>query len=125
MNIICTSCPMGCRLTYDNGNVTGNDCKRGINYAIAEMTNPVRNITTSVRVTGGNMTMLSVKTASPIPKSMIMDIVKEIHMISPKAPIAMGDVLIKDILNTGVNILATRQVDEKLNNSRYSVSTRH
>ena len=113
MNIICTSCPMGCRLTYNQGEVTGNECKRGIDYAIAEVTNPVRNITTSVsvRVTGGNMTMLSVKTASPIPKSMIMDVVKEIHMIKPTAPIAVGDILIENILDTGVNILATRQVD--------------
>ena len=115
MNIICTSCPMGCRLTYDNGNVTGNECKRGINYAISETTNPIRNITTSVRVTGGDMPMLSVKTASPIPKGMIMDIVKAIHNIKPTAPIDVGDILIENILNTDVNILATRQVDKKVN----------
>ena len=106
---------MGCRLTYDNGNVTGNDCKRGIDYAKAEMTNPMRNITTSVRVTGGDMPMLSVKTASPVPKGMIMDIVKAIHMIKPTAPIAVGDVLIENILDTGVNIVATRRVGKIYN----------
>ena len=113
MNIICTSCPLGCRLIYDNGNITGNECKRGIDYAKTEMTNPMRNITTSVKV---DNTMLSVKTASPVPKNMIMDIIKAIHKTKPKAPIKIGDVIIENILNTGVNILATRDVVLNKNN---------
>ena len=116
--MICVSCPVGCMLnvrrgddsSLDNLTVTGNQCSAGLTYAEKEMTNPTRNIATSLRVTGGDMPMLSVKTAHPIPKRAIMDVVKAVHKISVHAPVELGDVVLADAAGTGVDIVATRNV---------------
>jgi len=112
--MICVSCPVGCVLTVsdDVSTVSGNQCPAGIEYAREEMTNPTRNIATSVRVSGGDMPMLSVKTKSPIPKGAIMDAVKAIHQVHVPAPVTIGDVILADVVGTGVNIVATRNIAE-------------
>jgi len=93
-----------------NGDMTvdGNQCKAGIAYAKEEMTNPTRNIATSVRVAGGAMPMLSVKTARPIPKKAIRGVVDAIHQVTITAPVEIGDVILANAAGTGVDILATR-----------------
>jgi len=112
--IICVSCPVGCELQarYENETlqVTGNQCPAGIEYAQEELTAPTRNIATSIKVTGGDMAMLSVKTSKPIPKSEIMNVTKEIHKITATAPIKIGDIMLANASNTGVDIIATRHV---------------
>ena len=113
VEIICTSCPVGCVLTVRLGGeieVSGHKCNAGIAYAKEEVTNPTRNIATSVRVTGGDMPMLSVKTVRPIPKSAIRAVVDAVHLVSMAAPIGIGDVVLKDAAGTGVDIVATREV---------------
>jgi len=115
--ITCVSCPVGClmQVSQENGNltVTGNQCPTGIDYAKEELTAPTRNIATSIKITGGHMEMLSVKTAAPIPKEKIMETVAEIHTITAKAPIKVGDIILKNVANTGIDILATRNVDKR------------
>jgi len=96
----------------DASAVSGNQCPAGIEYAREEMSNPTRNIATSVRVSGGDMPMLSVKTKSPIPKGAIMDAVKAIHQMHVAAPVTIGDVIVADVVGTGVGIVATRNVVE-------------
>ena len=112
--IICISCPMGCNLTVtqENGNiqVTGHECNAGIKYAKEEMANPTRNIATSVKVAGGDMPMLSVKTATPIPKSAIKAVVAAVHKITMTAPVMIGDVVLQNAAGTGVDIVATRNI---------------
>jgi len=112
--IICISCPVGCTLTVGQENddivVTGHKCKAGLAYAKEELTNPTRNIATSVQVRGGDMAMLSVKTAKPIPKEAIMAVVAAIHQVTISAPVAIGDVVLKDAAATGVDIVATRNI---------------
>lgn len=120
--MICIGCPMGCELTVtgvaDTSNkaqcntlaVTGNQCKIGETYGKEEVTNPTRNITSSIRITGGDMSMLSVKTARPVPKAAIMDCVKAIKQVKVTAPVATGDIILADAAGTGVNIVATRDV---------------
>ena len=81
MEITCINCPVGCRLAVEleNGqvvSVTGNTCPRGDAYAKKELTNPTRIVTSTVRVLGGKLPMVSVKTESDIPKSKIFDCVK-------------------------------------------------
>jgi len=94
----------------DDIKVAGHQCNAGIVYAKEEMTNPTRNIATSVRVYGGDMAMLSVKTARPIPKGAIMAVVDAVHQITMVAPVAIGDVVLADAVGTGVDIVATRHV---------------
>ena len=114
IEIICVSCPVGCSLTVrqENGDiqVANHQCKAGIAYAKEELTNPTRNIATSVRITGGDMPMLSVKTAGPIPKGAIMDVVKAVHQITMAAPVDIGDVVLANAAGTGVDVVATRVV---------------
>ena len=104
---------MGCAITVeidDDGNissVTGNTCKRGDAYARTECTNPVRSFTTTVKVSGGAHPVVPCKSSAPLPKGSIMDCAEFIRGVEIKAPVKLGDVLIKDILGTGVDIVAT------------------
>ena len=116
MNIICTSCPVGCRLTVfedKDGNieVEGNVCKRGKNYAVDEFSNPKRMVTSSVRVEAGQYPLVSVKTDMPIKKELVPEVLEIIKKSSIKAPVKIGDVIAEDIEGTGVSVVATRKVD--------------
>ena len=111
-NLICVSCPLGCpiEVEIENGevvSVTGNTCKRGEAYARTEITNPVRSLTTSVKVENGIHPVVSVKSSGPVPKDKMFDCMKEINAVSIKAPVKIGDVVIENILGLGVDIVAT------------------
>ena len=112
--LICICCPMGCRInvTAEDGvitEVTGNTCPRGKEYAVSELTAPVRMVTSSVKTDGG--VCVPVKTAAPVPKEKIMDVMKEIKETRTVLPVKMGDVIIYDVAGTGINIIATRSSD--------------
>lgn len=114
--LICIGCPMGCALTVElEGNevtsVIGNTCKRGDDYARKEVTNPTRIVTSTVVVKGGTLAAVSVKTEDDIPKGKIFDCVKALKGISVKAPVHIGDVIVTDVAGTGVNVVATKDVD--------------
>lgn len=118
-NIICVACPMGCPVTVeiaDNGeiiSVTGNTCKRGDAYARTEFTNPVRSLATTVRVNDGIYNVVPCKSAGALPKDKIMDCMEIINKASAEAPVKLGDILIKDILGTGIDIIATNHCPAK------------
>ena len=108
----CIICPRGCLLKVDdNMNVTGNTCPRGKDYAISELTNPVRTITSSVRVNNREDLLASVKTSGSIPKGKIFDVMEEINKLSVSAPTRIGDVVAKDVLGLGVDIIITKDID--------------
>jgi CxxC motif-containing protein len=90
--------------------ITGFTCKRGREYAKKEVTHPTRIVTSTVRVTGGNIAMVSVKTASDIPKEKIMEIMECIQDIRIPAPVHIGDVILENVAGTNVNIVATKNV---------------
>lgn len=112
--LTCIQCPMGCQLTVtidgDNVTVTGNTCPRGEIYGKKEVTNPTRTVTSSVVVEGGELARVSVKTASDIPKGKIFDIMDEIRAVTVQAPVSIGDVIIENAANTGVAVIATKNV---------------
>lgn len=114
--LICIGCPLGCPLTVavDGQEITvrGQTCRRGEDYARKEILSPSRIVTSSIRVSGGEMAMVSVKTAHDIPKDKIMEIMKEIRRTSAAAPIKIGDVLIANYGGTGIDIVATRTVNK-------------
>ena len=115
VNLICIGCPLGCPLTVEmEGDevkaVSGNTCPRGDAYARKELTNPTRIVTSTVRVAGGRLAMVSVKTASDIPKGKIFDCVKALKDVEVKAPVKIGDVIVENVAGTGVNIIATKNV---------------
>ena len=114
--LICINCPMGCHLTVDDSDlnnikVTGNTCKRGETYGINEILHPKRMVTSSVYVINGKENVLSVKTKEAIPKELIFECLKVLKQTKIEAPINIGDVIIKNVLNTGVDVVATRDVE--------------
>lgn len=111
----CICCPIGCALTatmrQDNSvTVTGNKCPRGAAYAEKELTNPTRIVTSTVRVAGKRDVVVAVKTASDIPKDKIMDCMRELAEVEVKLPVKIGDVVIKNVADTGVSIVVTREM---------------
>ena len=87
-SLTCIRCPMGCSLKVttngDNVTVTGNTCPRGEDYGKQEVTAPVRTVTSTVPVEGGEIAVVSVKTAGDIPKSKIEDVMKDIKKYRQK-----------------------------------------
>ena len=110
--LTCIVCPRGCRLKIDDElNVTGNSCPRGAQYAKDEMTNPKRMITSIVRVSNRENVMVSVKTSASVPKGLIFKVLEEINKVSVTAPTKIGDVVIKNVLDTGSDIVITKNID--------------
>lgn len=115
-NLTCISCPMGCPLTVvlDDQkvvSVSGNTCKRGDIYARKEVTNPTRIVTTTVRVEDGSSDMVSVKTKEDVPKEKIFECVEALKDVTVKAPVHIGDVIVSNVAETGVDIVATKNVE--------------
>lgn len=110
--LICICCPKGCHLKVDleTKQVTGNGCPRGAKYGVDEVTNPVRVITTTIRVVDGKHKVVPVKTDKPIPKNLTFKCIEEINKIQIKAPIKIGQIIIENVLDTGANIVATRNI---------------
>ena len=102
-------------VTFENGEVTevtGNTCKRGDVYARKEVTNPTRIVTSTVKVSGGTLAMVSVKTKTDIPKGKIFDCVRALKTVCVKAPVHIGDVILENVADTGVDIIATKNVEK-------------
>lgn len=114
---VCIRCPLGCNITAEMDgpeikNITGNTCPRGADYVTKELTDPRRIVTSLVRVKGGELPVVSVKTAADIPKDKIVDCIKALKEIELTAPVHMGDVVVENVCRTGVNIVATANVNE-------------
>ncbi len=107
---------MGCQITVelegqDVKSITGNTCKIGENYARNEVTHPERTVTSTAVVFGGDKPRVSVKTKSNIPKDKIADVMKEIDAAVVNAPIRIGDIVVKNVCGTGVDVVATRNIE--------------
>ncbi|HZJ89468.1 MAG TPA: DUF1667 domain-containing protein [Bacilli bacterium] len=108
--LICLVCPRGCRLKIDQeGNITGNFCARGIPYAEQEMKNPKRNLAFALKVKGHSH-RLPVKTDKPIAKDLLIKLAAFLEDYEAVPPINFHDVVIKNVLGTDVNIIATKNV---------------
>ncbi len=116
--MICIGCPMGCYLTLDHVGtkircVRGNRCKVGLEYAEKEIANPERTLTTTVKVKHGNLPLVSVRTNKPIPKDRIFDAMNLLAEVEVEAPVKIGESIVKNIFDTGVNVVATKNILKK------------
>jgi CxxC motif-containing protein len=113
--LTCINCPLGCQLdvVIEDGKIVSIEnysCQRGIEYAQKEITSPKRTITSIIPVVGGDVPMVSVKTQSDIPKDKIKDCMLLLKDLKLNAPVAIGDVIIENICDTGVDLIATKSV---------------
>lgn len=116
-NFVCIGCPIGCplQLTHEGREVLeieGNQCNRGAKYAQQEFHDPRRFMSTTVAIEGARWRRLPVKVTAPVPKDRVVEAAAEIHRLSVRVPIRLGDVLLKDLLGEkGVDVVATRTMD--------------
>ena len=116
--LICIGCPKGCMITVDKKEdgslvITGNSCRIGENYARNEMTAPKRGLTSMIRVEKGCDPVVPVKTKGEIPKGKIEDCMEVIRNTTVTAPVKIGEVLIRNVADTGVDIVATATVTDR------------
>ena len=112
-NITCIICPRGCGMTVkeEAGKlvVSGNSCPKGEEYAINECTNPLRTVTSTVRVSNRKDTMVSVKTAAPVPKGKMMEVMALLRQTSVEAPVSIGQVVLPEVF--GTQVVITKAID--------------
>lgn len=124
--LTCIICPNGCQIKVeldknnDIVNICGNLCNRGIPYARQEIITPMRNIATSVLVENGEFPLVSVRLNNEIPKEYVFQVIKLINQKKLVAPIFINDVIIKNIMGLGVDVIATKNiaVHKKIHNDR-------
>lgn len=117
IDIICTNCPMGCSviLTIDKKkdeviNIMGNKCKQGEKFALDEFRNPVRVLTATVLTNSNKHPLLSVRTKKPIPKDKMREFMHSLAKIRVKSPVKIGQVIRPNIMNMGVDLIATSEL---------------
>lgn len=115
--LTCIVCPLGCLIEVNitdgkDPEITGHACPRGKLYGETEFIRPIRTLTTTIRVEGGELPVLPVKTREPVDKYLLPDIMKILNKISIKAPVSIGQIIIPNILNSGIDIIATRDICE-------------
>ena len=111
--IICIVCPNGCRLQVDEAAdyaVSGHKCPRGKTYGREELTNPVRTLTSTVRIEGAAYPRLPVKTDHPIPKAKIPAVMAQLDAILAHSPVKRGDIIAENIADSGANLVACRDL---------------
>ena len=113
--LTCVLCPVGCELEIRKDeagelDVRGNQCDKGIPFAVEEILHPMRNLATSVPVQGTASKMVSVRLSDRVSRELIFPILAEIVRLRPEVPVRRGQVLIADVLGTGVDVIATRTV---------------
>ena len=120
--LTCIICPMGCSMEVEvetdaDGHkkvlsVKDNGCKRGEQYAAKELQNPTRTLTSTIKVNGGVLPVVPVKTAGEVPKNMLLQCMEVVRRASCKAPVKRGDILLYDLLGTGINVIACADVEK-------------
>jgi CxxC motif-containing protein len=115
--ILCIVCPNGCRLTAEESpdgpekiKVSGNQCKRGVDFALAEMTNPVRTLTSTVRTAFPAVPALPVRTAGEIPKGKIREAMRFLNTLTVDQPLGIGEAAAKNMLGLGIDVIVTSNI---------------
>ena len=112
--LICITCPKGCTLEVHRAGDTvvkvEQGCKRGHEYAQRELVDPRRMISSTVKISGGAHPLLPVYTSEAFPKPRIPDLMATLREMKIKAPVRMNQVVLENVLDTGVNILAGRDM---------------
>jgi len=109
----CVTCPVGCEVDVEvqDGSIlslTGNKCDKVKEFVLQELKEPMRVLTTTVRIKGAKWAMLPVRTDKAIPKRLFLQAMGELAKVDLRAPVHISEVIVKDIAGSGANIVATR-----------------
>jgi len=113
--IICIGCPLGCHVTLKvdkDGEIealTGNQCKEGREYVIAEFRAPVRVFTATVLTEAGGR-LLAVRTDKPVHKGQLKELMAVVAKLRMAPPVKAGQVLVPNILGTGADLVASSSI---------------
>jgi CxxC motif-containing protein len=112
--LICIICPNGCPMVIEEMGtsikVSGNQCKRGVEFAKSEMIHPMRTISSTVKTNFSKAPVLPVRVSDEIPKDKIFDVMKEINKVVVTSPVSLGDIIIENVLGLNVDVIATSNV---------------
>ena len=114
---VCIGCPIGCPLQLDHEGlkiveVSGHECDRGAKYAKQEFTDPRRELSTTVAIRGARWARLPVRVSGPVPRERVMEAARQIHALRVEAPVRLGQVLLRDLLDeAGIDVIATRSME--------------
>ena len=116
--ITCIVCPISCKILVKTDGmhlelVDGNKCKKGIEYARNEALDPRRMLTSLVFVKNGKWPLVSVKSSQPVPKNQVFSVLKEIRKTTATAPVRSGQIIIKNVANTNIDIIATKSIEKQ------------
>ena len=110
----CIVCPVSCNLKVEEKDgeitVTGNQCKRGLKFGINEYSHPMRMLTTTLKTVNGSINRVPVISTGEVPKDQLKSIVQELYKVIVTCPVKRGDIIVKNIRDTGVDIIATRTI---------------
>jgi CxxC motif-containing protein len=109
--VVCVRCPRSCLISVlvESGSVKsveGYGCLLGVEYAREEVENPKRVVCSTVRVVGGRYPRLPVRTAEPVPKSKLKEVVEALRGVTVRAPVRRGEVVVRNVAGTGVDVVA-------------------
>ncbi len=112
---ICVVCPVGCTIDamVEDGQLLeacGHDCKRGIAYVHEELTCPKRMLTTTVRVIGGSLPLVPVRSSESLPKELLLQVAARLREVVLEAPVTEHEMVVEDVFGTGVNIITSREM---------------
>lgn len=114
--MICIVCPIGCHLNISSADgsntVQGNKCERGKKYAIDELTNPLRTVTSTVKINDADISRLPVKTEKPFPKGKIFELMNVLKDIEIQSPVTIRQIILKNVLFTNIDIVATKTINK-------------
>ena len=115
---VCIVCPNSCHVEveYEGRGVKelhGVECQKGREFVMNEIQNPLRTLTGSVKVTNGEFPLVSVKTTEPVPKTFLLELGRLTHQIEVEAPVEIGQLLADNLLDEGIQLVATRKVRRK------------
>jgi CxxC motif-containing protein len=112
-HFVCVVCPIGCEIdvVHEGSNIIsmeGNKCEKSVEFVTQELIEPMRILTSTVRIQGSRWSVVPVRTDRTVPKRLFPRIMKRLRLVELHAPVNMLDVVLGDILHTGANVIATR-----------------
>ena len=112
---VCVVCPIGCEIdvVHEGGKIIsmeGNKCEKSVEFVTQELIEPMRILTTTVRIQGSRWPVIPVRTDKSVPKRLFPRIMKQLRRVKLQAPVNMLDVVARDIMHTGADIIATRSM---------------